>query len=111
MEFSSEQAITLAILAAALGTYFWRGLGVWVANRVDTSKPLFVWITCVAYAILAGLITRVIVFPVGILESTHFWQRILGLILAIGIYLLLKRNMLIGILAGASSLPLLKLVS
>ena len=37
-------------------TYLWRGLGVALSARLDPEGLVFEWVTCVSYAMLAGLI-------------------------------------------------------
>ena len=53
--------VIMAVAAAA--TYLFRGLGVALADRLNTDHPAFEWVACIAYALLAGLIARMIVFP------------------------------------------------
>ena len=60
----------ILLLGAAAGTYLWRGLGVFFAGRLRRDSLLFQWFTCVTYAMLAALVARVIVLPVGILAET-----------------------------------------
>ena len=95
------------VLACALGSYFWRGLGVWVADRVDVDSDWFRWITCVAFAMIAGLVCRVIILPVGELEHTSLIIRLAGVAIAVIAFRLARRNLLVGVLAGAVTLPIL----
>lgn len=61
--------IDLWVLLAicALITYLWRGPGVLISNRLDPGSAAFTGISCVAYAMIAGLIARVLVMPSGAL--------------------------------------------
>ena len=99
--------LTALVLACAAGSYFWRGLGVWVADRIDVESDWFRWITCVAFAMIAGLVCRVIIFPVGDLEHTALSGRLAGVAVALCAFRLAGKSLLLGVLAGAATLPLL----
>jgi len=45
----------MLLLAAVGATYFWRGLAVPLSSRIDPESRVFEWMTCVTYALLAGL--------------------------------------------------------
>lgn len=99
--------LTALVLACAAGSYVWRGLGVWVADRVDVESGWFRWITCVAFAMIAGLVCRVIVLPVGELEHTSLVHRLVGVAVAVIAFRLARRSLLAGVLGGAAMLPIL----
>jgi branched-subunit amino acid transport protein len=65
---------------------------------------VFRWVGCVAYAILAALIVRMIVLPVGPLEATSFGVRIGSAALGIAIFYILRRNSLAGVTVGCGAL-------
>jgi branched-subunit amino acid transport protein len=100
-------ALTALVLACALGSYVWRGLGVWVADRIDVESDWFRWITCVAFAMIAGLVCRVIMLPVGELEHTSLMRRLVGVAVALIAFRLARKSLLVGVLAGAATLPVL----
>ena len=66
-----------------LGTLVWRVIGTTVATHIDPEGAMFQWLSCVAYAMLAGLIARILLLPIGILASTRLsigpspWWRVL----------------------------------
>lgn len=99
----------LVLLAAgAVVTYVWRALGVLLSGRIDPDGPVFEWAACVAFALLAGLVARMIVLPMGIVAETALIDRLLATAAAIGAYFVLsRRNMLIGVVAGSGALILL----
>ena len=99
--------LTVLVLACAAGSYVWRGLGVWVADRIDVDSAWFRWITCVAFAMIAGLVCRVILLPVGELEHISLTRRLAGVAVALIAFRLAKKNLLVGVLAGAATLPVL----
>lgn len=101
-----------AVMAvAALVTYLFRGLGVALAGKLDTANPLFEWTACVAYALLAGLIARMVLFPIGPLEATALGDRLGALGFAVAAFLLTHKNVAWGVAAGAVGLILLTLGS
>jgi branched-subunit amino acid transport protein len=57
---------------------------------------------------LAGLIARMIVLPLGALASTPLSERLLAAGCALAVFLLSRRNMLLGVLSGAAALVLLE---
>ena len=104
----SELWLLLALCGAA--TYLWRGPGVLLSAGIDPRSEAFTWIACVAYAIIAGVVSRMLVMPTGALAETTALERALGSAAALGAYFwLTRRNLLVGVAAGAAVLWLLKL--
>ena len=95
------------MIAGGLVTYFWRALGVALSGRIDASSPLFEWVACVAYAMLAGLIARMILLPNGPLAETASADRIAAAVIALAIFFLARRNVGLGVAAGAGALVLM----
>ncbi len=102
--------LALMVVGAAV-TYFWRGIGVFLAGRIDSEGPVFAWVTAVAYALLAGLIARMILMPIGPLETTALAHRVGGAVLALAIFFLTRHNILLGVTAGCLTLVLLTMVT
>lgn len=94
----------VAAIVTALATYLWRGFGVAVGSRLDPRGPVFAWLNCVAYAVLAALILRLVAFPSGSLGELPAAGRIGAALLAAAVFLLLKRNLFLGCLAGAGAI-------
>ena len=97
----------LLLLAAALVTYAWRALGVAIGGRIAADGPLFEWVSAVAYALLAALIARMVIDPMGPLEATPLIDRLAGVAVALVTFLLTRRNLLAGVGAGVATLVLL----
>ena len=102
---STWSPLALLVLATA-ATYLWRGLGTAIAAKIDPESDLFQWVACVAYALLAGLISRIIVFPVGILEGTHTIDRVGATLFGFLLFFVTKRNIAVGTLSAAAALML-----
>lgn len=96
-----------AVLGAALVTYASRGLGVLFAGRIDPASPLFDWVGCVAYALLAGLIARMILLPIGPLADVPLAVRLSAAGIALAIFFLTRRSLLLGLAAGVGALLLM----
>ena len=102
----------LLLGVCALATYAWRGLGVLISGRIDARGEAFAWISCVAYAMIAGLIARMLVMPTGELAELTDLERLLGSAAAlVAFFGLSRRNLLAGVLAGAVAIWLLKLAA
>lgn len=96
-----------AIGAAAAATYFWRWLGVLLAGRLNPNSALVSWVGAVAYAMLAGLIARIIVLPIGPLATTSTAARLGATAIAVALFYLTRRNLILGVAAGGVALVLL----
>ena len=99
-----DSSIWLTLLAAALVTYFWRALGVLVAGRINPEGPVFEWVGCVAYALLAGLTARMILLPIGALQATDLGCRLVALAAALAVFRLCRGSVALGVLAGVVTL-------
>jgi branched-subunit amino acid transport protein len=99
------------MIVAACATYVWRGLSVPMSGRLDPDGRLFRWVGCVAFALLAGLIARMIFMPVGPLVSTPDWARLIALLAALTTFYLGRRSTLYGVMAGSTVLTLASLAA
>lgn len=97
---SAPAELWLLMLLCAAATYLWRGLGVLLSGRLQADSALFEWISCVAYALVAGLIARIIVVPSGLLAQTELYERLLACAVAFVMYRLSRGNMFVGLLGG-----------
>lgn len=99
----------ILLLVCGLATYLWRGPGVLISAGIDPKSAAFTWISCVAYAIIAGLVTRMLLMPTGVLAETTLVERALGSVAALAAYFwLTRRNLFVGVSAGAVALWLIK---
>lgn len=93
----------MMLMGAIAGTYLWRALGVAFSARVEPDGALFRWVTCVSYAMLAALISRMTVLPLGSLAETPISFRLGAMAVAIAVFLLARRDMLPGVIAGVGT--------
>lgn len=89
---------------AALVTYLMRALGVIASGRLNVHGPLFDWIRCVAYALLAALISRMVFFPSGNLAETPLWARLVAVAVTLVVFYLTRRNLFFGVAAGFATI-------
>jgi branched-subunit amino acid transport protein len=101
------ESLWLIVLACGAATFVWRALGVLVTRRIDANGAFFRWITCVSYAMVAGLIFRMIVMPESDLASVPLPIRVTAVACAFAAYFLFRRRLIAGVLAGGLSLSLL----
>lgn len=90
------------VIVGALVTYGWRAAGVALSGRIDPNSVLMRWVAAVAYALLAGLIARLIVAPQGALGETALWMRLSSAGVALLAYFLFRRSIVLGVTAGAA---------
>ncbi len=91
------------VLLAIAATYVWRGAGVLFSARIDPDGALFRWVSCVSYAMLAGLCARMIVLPLGGLGETLLLDRLVSIALAFGLFFLWGRRTLPAVALGVGS--------
>ena len=89
--------IYLAIFAASVATYLCRALGVFSSKNLSTDSPIFHWIKCVSIGVISAVITKIILFPAGLLSETTFGSRIIATLVAVVVYFLFKQNVLLSV--------------
>lgn len=85
---------------AVAATFGWRFLGVVLAGRIDPESPLFDWVSAVAYAMVAGLMMRIVVFPSGAIAATPVADRVLAAAVALAVWYWRGRSLAPGLAAG-----------
>ena len=86
-------SIVLVILVTSFATYLSRFLGVVSSEKIKETSKWFRWFNCLAYSTLAALITRTIIFPVGVLDEASYLVRLIVVLTSILIFHLTKRNL------------------
>ena len=94
----------IVVIACGLATFVWRALGVVVVRRIDPHGPFFRWITCVSYAMVAGLIFRMLILPESELASVSLPIRLAAVGIAFIAYFAFGRRLVAGVLGGSLSL-------
>ena len=85
--------ILLAILVTSIATYSSRFLGVLTSERINENSKIYRWFNCLAYSTLAALISRMIIFPTGVLAESDYLIRFIVIVLSILIFYVTKKNL------------------
>ena len=99
--------IVLAILITSLATFSSRFLGVITAEKIKENSKIFRWFNCLAYSTLAALISRIIIFPSGVLSEVDYLIRFIVIISSIFIFYLTKKNLVYPTIFSAIILALI----
>ena len=84
--------IVYAILVTSFATFLSRFLGAITSEGIKETSKLFKWFNCLAYATLAALIARTIIFPAGILIDASYSSRLIVVLLSLFIFFISKKN-------------------
>ena len=85
-------SIFYAILVTSLATFISRFLGAVSSQGIKENSKLFKWFNCLAYATLAALIARTIIFPAGVLIEASYASRLIVVVLSLIVFFLSKKN-------------------
>ena len=99
--------IFLSIIVTSLATCVSRFLGVLSSVRIKETSKLFRWFNCLAYATLAALIARTIIFPVGVLSDASYLSRLAVVLLSLGIFFITKKNFVYPTIFSAISMSII----
>ena len=84
--------IVYAILVTSLATFLSRFLGAVTSQGIKETSKLFKWFNCLAYATLAALIARTIIFPAGILVDASYSSRLVVVLLSVFVFFISNKN-------------------
>jgi len=93
MDLSSN--LILVIFVTSIATFASRFLGVLTAENISDKSKLFDWFNYVAYAILAALIARMIIFPAGALLESTLLIRVIVVSTSVAIFVYSKKNLVL----------------
>ena len=94
--------IWLVLGAGAFATFMWRFAGIVIARHVDPDSLLMVWVNAAAHAMVAGVMSIILVYPVGSLASTELEYRLSSFAVAL-IVMLIFRKLALAIAVGIIS--------
>jgi Branched-chain amino acid transport protein (AzlD) len=97
-------AFLALILAGFLPNEVWRWLGVIFARGLDEDSEIVVWVRAVATAILGGVIAKLTIFAPGVLALTPLSVRVTALAIGFAAFLVVRRSVFAGVLAGELAL-------
>ena len=99
--------ILLAIIVTSLATYVSRFSGVITSEKVSVKSKTFQWFNCVAYSTLAALLSRMIIFPAGILGDSSMLLRFVVLFICVTLFIITKKNLVLPTILSAVLLAVL----
>jgi hypothetical protein len=107
MSWLADLSPYLVLIAAGfLPNEVWRMLGIVVAHGFDESSDLVIWVRAVATALLAGVVAKIILFPPGGLADVPPPIRLSAIALGFSAFVLVRRSVFAGVLAGEAVLIL-----
>jgi hypothetical protein len=99
-------AYALLLLVGFLPNEIWRMLGLVLGRGIDEDSEFFMWARAVAIAVLAGVIAKIILLPPGTLASVPLAVRLGAIACGLVAYLLVRRSVFAGVVAGEIVLTL-----
>lgn len=94
----------MILVAGWLATDVWRWLGVFAGGRLREDGELLIWVRCVATALVAGVISKLILFPQGVLAETPLVLRLAAAGFGFAAFLLARQRVIVGVLAAEAFL-------
>jgi hypothetical protein len=94
----------ILILAGFLPNEVWRLLGLGLSRGLDEGSEMLVWVRAVATAVLAGVVGKLILFPVGALITVPASVRIAAACLGLLAFFLIRRSVFAGVAVGEAAL-------
>ncbi len=92
------------ILVGFLPNEIWRMLGILVARQLDEQSELLVWVRAMATAVLAGVISQLVLVPPGALAGVPIGARLAAVVIGFLAFLAVRRSVFAGVLAGEMAL-------
>lgn len=90
----------MILVAGWLATDVWRWLGVFAGGWLREDGELLIWVRCVATALVAGVISKLILFPQGALAETPLWLRLAAAGFGFAAFFISRQRVVVGVLAA-----------
>jgi hypothetical protein len=102
---SGEYAAYFALIVAGfLPSEVWRWLAVIFSRGLDEGSEIILWVRAVATAILAGVIAKLTIFAPGVLATVPTPVRLGAVAVGFIAFMLIRRSVLAGVIAGEAAL-------
>lgn len=96
--------LLIVLLIALIAHEPFRWASIYIGRGLSADSEVFVWVRVVATALVAGLVTRLILFPAGDLEAVPLSVRVFSFVAGIGIFMFSGKNLGAGVVGGAALL-------
>ncbi|NVK33211.1 MAG: AzlD domain-containing protein [Rhodobacteraceae bacterium] len=90
----------MILVAGWIATDIWRWIGVFAGGKLREDGELLIWVRCVATALVAGVIARLILFPSGALAEMPMWLRAASAIIGFAVFSITGQKVVYGVLSG-----------
>ena len=87
-------------IAGWLATDIWRWIGVLVGNRLKQDSAALTWVRAVATALLAAVISKLIIYPTGELANVPLALRIVAAAAGFAVFLISDKRIWTGIVTA-----------
>jgi hypothetical protein len=104
MTFTGLTAYLVLVLVGFLPNEIWRMLGLVIARGISQDSEIVVFARAVATAILAAVVAKLILFPIGSLADIPWFVRVGAAVGGYFGFLLMRRSMFAGVLTGEALL-------
>ena len=101
---SGLSAYVVLVLVGFLPNEIWRAFGLVLASGLNEKSEIVLWSRAVATAILAGVISKLILFASGDLAAIPLWVRIGAAVCGLLGFLAIRRSLFVGVLIGELAL-------
>jgi hypothetical protein len=88
------------ILAGFLPNEVWRVLGIFASRGIDEKSEIIIWVRCVATAILAGVVAKIVLFAPGVLADVPLAVRLGAVAVGLAAFFALRQSVFAGVVAG-----------
>jgi hypothetical protein len=88
------------ILVGFLPNEFWRVLGLIVGRSLADDSEIIVWVRAVAVAVLAAVISKLVLVPPGALAALPLAVRLAAITCGFLAFLIIRRSVFAGLIAG-----------
>lgn len=92
------------VLCGFLPTEIWRLAGAFFSRQLSLESEVFIWVRFVATALLAAVVAKLIVTPVGSLADVSLIGRVGGVISGVAAYLIFRRSIALGVIVAEAVL-------
>ncbi|MEN9587721.1 MAG: hypothetical protein RIT15_1296 [Pseudomonadota bacterium] len=106
-----EIGLWSALIAACVGTYICRAIGVKLAGHINQESEIFRWLSAVTYAMVAALTIRLIAMPTGLLATVPLLVRLSICALSVTVMVSSPKKRLVPALLTGTALMLMYSIS
>ncbi len=100
-----DHPLVYIFVAGVAATAIWRFIGFALSSGLSEDGTVIQWVRAVSTALVAGLISRIILFPPGALADVNIAIRLGAFSFGVIVFFLTRRHMGLGVLTG--TLPLI----